>query len=416
MNLTQTPTRRRVLFAALYLSEGAPIGFIWWALPTELRIAGVDVDRITTLTALLVLPWTFKFLWAPLIDSVQSPRWGFRHWIVAAQTAMALAIAPLAFLDFETDFELVFALLLCHALAASTQDAAIDGWAINLTSSEERGKLTGLMQSGMLTGRWIFGAGLLLVRETVPRPAIFLFLAAVVWATSILVILSPDTATPAASGDSVRSFGATLRDALRRRTTWLGLGLAALGGAGFEAVGAVVGPFLIDRGYSPEAVGAFYTATIVAMLVGSLAGGFSADRIGHKRAVGLFLVFVAVAISATTVADATNTNSLVVPLLVTVYLGIGLFTAASYALFMDLTDPKLGATQFSAFMGATNGCEAWAGFTVGRLVAASGYPFAFIVMEGLSLLALPLLAAIDGREATRSQGSIKAVEDGNSPQ
>jgi MFS family permease len=174
--------------------------------------------------------------------------------------------------------------------------------------------------------------------------------------------------------------------------------------------------FLIDRGYSPEAVGAFYTATIVAMLVGSLAGGFSADRIGHKRAVALFLVFVAAAITATTVADATNTNSLVVPLLVAIYLGIGLFTAASYALFMDLTDPKLGATQFSAFMGATNGCEAWAGFTVGRLVAASGYPFAFMVMAGLSLLALPLLATIDGREATGSQGSVTAVKDGNSPQ
>jgi hypothetical protein len=41
---------------------------------------------------------------------------------------------------------------------------------------------------------------------------------------------------------------------------------------------------------------------------------------------------------------------------------IGLFTAASYALFMDLTDPKLGGTQFSAFMAATNGCESWSGW------------------------------------------------------
>ncbi len=64
MDLLATPTRRKVLFAALYLSEGAPIGFIWWALPTRLRMAGVTVEQITLLTAVLVLPWAFKFLWA----------------------------------------------------------------------------------------------------------------------------------------------------------------------------------------------------------------------------------------------------------------------------------------------------------------------------------------------------------------
>jgi len=47
---------RIALFTLLYLSEGAPIGFIWWALPTLLRTAGVSVPKITELTAMLVLP------------------------------------------------------------------------------------------------------------------------------------------------------------------------------------------------------------------------------------------------------------------------------------------------------------------------------------------------------------------------
>ena len=144
------------------------------------------------------------------------------------------------------------------------------------------------------------------------------------------------------------------------------------------------------------------------MLIGSLAGGFGADRIGHKRAVALFLLFLAGTIAAAAAADASELRFLAVPLLVTVYLGIGLFTAASYAFFMDLTNPKLGATQFSAFMGATNGCEAWAGFTAGRLAAASGYPVAFAIMAGLSLLALPLLAAVNRHESPKvpSSGAI----------
>jgi len=62
------------------------------------------------------------------------------------------------------------------------------------------------------------------------------------------------------------------------------------------------------------------------------------------------------------------------------YVAIGLFTASSYALFMDLTDPRLGATQFSAYMGATNACESWSAVLGGRLIASSGYPAAFAVM------------------------------------
>ena len=88
MNFFDTPTRRKILFASLYLSEGAPIGFIWLALPTRLRAHDVPVEQITWLAAVLVLPWTFKFTWAPLVDLLRSRHWTLRHWIVAAQTVM----------------------------------------------------------------------------------------------------------------------------------------------------------------------------------------------------------------------------------------------------------------------------------------------------------------------------------------
>jgi hypothetical protein len=77
-----------------------------------------------------------------------------------------------------------------------------------------------------------------------------------------------------------------------------------------------------------------------------------------------------------------------------VYLGIGWFTASSYALFMDLTDSRLGATQFSTFMAATNGCEAWAVLIGGRVVAEAGYGLALIGMAALGLLGLVFLRAL----------------------
>lgn len=95
MNLLATPRGRRLLFLGLYFVEGAPIGFLWWALPTVIREAGGDVAQIGGLLSLLVLPWGLKFLWAPLVDVLRGPRCGFRSWIVAAQLAMTLSLLPL---------------------------------------------------------------------------------------------------------------------------------------------------------------------------------------------------------------------------------------------------------------------------------------------------------------------------------
>ena len=92
-----------------------------------------------------------------------------------------------------------------------------------------------------------------------------------------------------------------------------------------------------------------------------------------------------------------------------VYLGIGVLTAASYALFMDLTRPALGATQFSTFMAATNGCEAWATYSVGRLAGSLGYGPAFLGMAFASLLSLPILWWLRREPAAASAGPPEAA-------
>ena len=134
MDLARSRHGRKGLFALLYLAEGAPIGFIWWAVPTRLREAGVPVGTIALLTSVVILPWAFKFLWAPLVDVLRGPRWGRRAWIVSAQVLMGLTLLPLAFMAWESSIGLLLAILLLHAFAAATQDVAIDAWAISITT------------------------------------------------------------------------------------------------------------------------------------------------------------------------------------------------------------------------------------------------------------------------------------------
>lgn len=381
------------LFTLLYFSEGAPIGFIWWALPSMLRTRGLEIGRITGLAAMLVLPWTLKFLWAPLVDSLRGGRAGYRVWIIGAQVLMGASLAPLIRLDVIEHYSIWQALLLFHAICAATQDVAIDALAIRLTTEESRGLLNGSMQAGMLIGRSLFGGAALLIATRLGWNWILIALICCIWLSMFAAVLIDE---PPVTGEkpSLGEFGRRLQAVAARRETWLALAFALLSGAAFEAVGAMAGPYLIDRGASSEQVGAFFALPVViATIAGGLIGGRLSDRLGRIRTVALFLVGFVTVIVALGVVEASGSAAPTVSmwLLGAMYLFIGLFTAASYALFMDIADPRLGGTQFSASMAATNACESWSGWAGGRIAARSGYGAAFLALSAVSLFSLLLL-------------------------
>lgn len=388
---------RAAVFTLLYAAEGAPIGFIWWTLPALLRAEGLPLEQITGLTAVLLLPWIFKFAWAPLVDALRSRWWGFRAWIVTAQALMGLSLLPLIWLRPADHFELWRALLLLHAFCAATQDVAIDALAINSVAPGERGFLNGCMQAGMLTGRSVFGGGALFAAAWLGRDWMVAMLIGWIWLSLPAALFLKEPAARAPVAARARDLRHVLASIARSKTMWMGLAFALTSAAAFEATGQLAGPFLIDRGVPGSTIGLFFGVFVVgAMLAGGLIGGRLSDRWGRMRSVAVFLAGFVVAIVALAAADLGGGRHPIVlmALLTAMYFFIGLFTAASYALFMDLTDPRLAGTQFSTFMAATNGCESWSALAGGRLAGGAGYPAAFLVMSAVSLLSLGLLGAL----------------------
>ena len=408
MDLLASRRGRALLLALLYFAEGAPIGWLWWALPTRLRAAGAPLDEVTALTAALAVPWACKFLWAPLVDGLRGARWGLRSWAIAAQFGMAITLlAVLAGADLSQPATLA-PLLLAHAILAATQDVAVDGIAVRVLPPAERGAANGWMQVGMLAGRGLFGGLALRAESWIGFDGVVIALAVCALLPAAVLMLAarePEAARAeilegSTPGARFRVLAALLWNLVRSRRTLAAAAFALFAGAGFESVGGTAGSLLVDLGLTKEAVGDFYALpVIVAMAVGALGGGFLADRLERRRACASALLLVAAAVALLSGAILAGARGgAVLALLAVVYLTLGFLTTASYALFMDLTDPRAGATEFSAFMGLTNLCESWSVFAAGRIASRLGpdptphsYAVSWLALAGLSLLGLAAL-------------------------
>jgi len=148
------------LLAMLYFAQGLPSGLLGKALPPLLRQQGISLSAIG-FTALLALPWTLKFLWAPFLDRF----WTRRRWLLTLNLIMFGLMILLASRDFgywvSQLFPFLMILLFLMNITAATQDIATDGLAVSRLAPHMRGLGNSVQVIGYKVGM-IFGGGLLL--------------------------------------------------------------------------------------------------------------------------------------------------------------------------------------------------------------------------------------------------------------
>lgn len=395
MNLLRHKSGRSLVAFAFYFSEGIPIGFIWWAMPTLLRKNGVEVSTITSFTAVLTLPWVFKFLWAPLIDIFRSARFGFTNYIGWSQLCMCITLIPLLFIPLDGNVMGWGVLLFLHSLCAATQDVSVDALVINIVPKHEKGMLNGYMQAGMLLGRSTFGGVALIFIPQIGLPATVVLMILAILCCTLLLFFIKEPVLATVEKEQLTIFKKNILETFRTTKTWHTIAFALTAAAAFEATGGLNGLFLTDKHVDIKSIGFFFSVPVViAMLLGGLLGGFLSDKMGRKKLVAIFLlgfVLIVTLIAALGISRPDTSHITWMILFLDMYFFIGMFTSSSYALFMDVTNPKLGATEFSSFMAATNACEAWVVWLAASLVVSQGYSITFLMMCVVSLLSLLFL-------------------------
>ena len=170
MALADSRTQRVCTLCILYFAQGVPYGFMTITMANYLSGMGLSTQRVGELTAFALLPWTFKVIWAPIIDSLQFRGYGRRRpWIVMAQMLMALTLVGIYFaepymvgeeIDIERSADLLLWVFFVHNVFAVLQDVVSDALAVDLLSENEQGAVNGAMWASKLLGMAL-GAGVL---------------------------------------------------------------------------------------------------------------------------------------------------------------------------------------------------------------------------------------------------------------
>ena len=370
--------KRILTVAALGFSSGLPLLLTFSTLTAWLKTDGISRTSIG-LFALVGLPYSLKFIWAPLIDRAPFPVLSKllgrrRGWGIGIQTLLILAIIALGMSDPTRNLTAVALLALTVAFLSASQDIVIDAYRVEILTPILQGPGAGAVQAGYRIAMLVAGAGALFLAQDFGWQVSYACMAAGLSVGLIVLLVRPEPVFDALPHH--HSFMDALRLAViepfrdfASRPGWLWmLVFTVLYKLGEAMAGFMANPLYIELGYSLDEIATISKVFgFAATLIGGILGGVLTARLGLWRSLLIFgilqsignLAYVLQAVSghnlpilALCVAVENLTGGMAGTALVAWLSGLcnPAFTATQYALLSSLS--ALGRTVFSSSSGA----------------------------------------------------------------
>ena len=350
-------SKKMLICFANGLSAGMPLFFLVHYLPAWLRTSGVDLKTIG-LFALIGIPYTWKFLWSPLMDAVSLPFLGRRRgWMLVSQLAIMFSMLAFSFLDPQSSLWAIAYLGLALAFFSSCQDIVLDAYRRELLDDEELGLGNAFYINGYRAAVFIPGGLGLILADYIPwqwaHPIIAAFMMIGIGKTLLIKELpvisanhGPSTFSQAVIGPFQEFFQ---RDGVKQ-------GLLVLAFMFFYKLGdnmatALSTPFFLDLGFSKTIIGTMVKmVNFWSMIAGSMLGGIFIYKIGINRALWIFGVIQMVTILGFAILNELGPILWVLGVVLGLeYFGVGLGAAAMTAFISRSAARNFTATQLALF-------------------------------------------------------------------
>src|SRR4029450_7074121 len=286
-----TRSKRTAFVVLQSLASGLPLGLVWIAIPDWMRSIGVDI-RVVGLITLAQAPWTFKVLWAPLMDRYVPPFWGRRRgWMAVTQVALfGLGLLLAGVGERPEAIWVVGAIAMATALASASQDIAIDAYAVEVLHKDEQGAAAGARTAISGVALLVSGGISITLASQISWPAVNALMAFVYLPMLLITWKSPE---PEVQAPPPR----TLNDAvwqpflsfLTRPRALEILAFVVLYKLADQLAQSLTRPFLIDMGYNADQRGiALATIGAAATIVGAFLGGWVTTLAGLGHSLWIF--------------------------------------------------------------------------------------------------------------------------------
>jgi len=396
-NLSAAFRSRKIgLLLLLGFASGLPLALTAGTLQAWLAADNVDIVAIGWF-ALVGQPYTYKFLWAPVMDRYAPPFLGRRRgWLLITQLLLAAAIVFMGTLRPADSAWLLGAAALAVAFLSASQDIVFDALRADWLEREERGAGAAVSVFGYRVAMLVSGAGaLILADQWLGWSATYWLMAALMGVGMIATwyVVEPETkgGAPKTLDDAVVK---PFAEFFSREGALALLALVVLYKLGDAFAGNLTTTFLLrGPGFSLTEIGAINKGFgLAATILGALAGGALMAKMRLYRALLLFGILQAITnLGFMLLAASGKSYALMVTVIGLENLCGGMGTAAYVALLMALCDRRFSATQYALLSALSAVGRVYVGPAAGYLVAGFGWqPFFFfsflIALPGLALL------------------------------
>ncbi len=317
-----------------------------------------------------------------------------------------MGLSVIICMPFDLERHLFFFILFIFLLNlfSATQDIAVDGFAVDILTSEERGVGNSAQVAGYKLGMILGGGILLAYSNALGTNLVFLLMGSLIWFALLLPLFmkEPHAQTYKPLKREFKDEEAEthvlqdLREFFRLKGAIALIVFITFYKFGESFGGSMFKVFLVDEGFSNRDIG-FIVGTygMVFSFVGSALGGLLVNWLGRLRSLIYFSLLQAIMLICLGIMSCTEFSySAAVIINSLEHLFGGMVTTAFFAFIMDVVDPRIGGTHYTLFASFVVAGMGGASVMAGYFASYFGYPLLFIIGGVLTLFPLPLLSKI----------------------
>jgi MFS family permease len=367
-------TKKRLLvypfFGSLYFLEGIVYGLATVIIPIYFIDRGIDLSITTIIVGVISIPWVLKFIFGGIVDYFNL--FGRKRFIIIGEILSATSLIIISTIDPKTALIPFTVIIVLASTGVAFLDVSADAWAIQLSTEKNRGKLNAAMYGGQFLGMAFCTSVIGNIAGMVGYDIAFICSAFFI----IIIIIFPFIIKEEITIKTRQKIKKVLIQEFKNNTTKLIAFFGLLSSVSFGLLGVVI-PIYMKTVLNLEIgqIGIFVSIGPLSTLVGNVLGGVLTDKYGRKKSLFLFLGLNL--IFSTGLIFATSWQKLIILWSIIGFLHGGHYTVIS-AMFMDITNPKIGAAQYSILSSLTNVGEMGGTSFSGALITTLGFSRVFL--------------------------------------